>query len=94
MSFVAENDCRVVGTSVAGHDGRRGYLYHLAVSPEMRGRGVGAELARLSLEALRLSGIRKCHIMVLSENANGRAFWEAERWTPRSDICLYSADLE
>ena len=92
-SFVADRGGEVIGTVVAGHDGRRGYIYHLAVAPDSRGRGIGSKLVRLALDELSGTGIRKCHIMVLSENANGRAFWEAERWTHRPDICLYSADL-
>ena len=29
--FVAEEDGTVTGALIAGHDGRRGYIYHLAV---------------------------------------------------------------
>src|SRR5690348_5501100 len=40
-SFVANHRGRIVGAVLAGHDGRRGYLYHLLVLPEFRGRGLG-----------------------------------------------------
>ena len=47
--FVAEAGGRVVGTVLCGHDGRRGYIYHLAVSPSARRRGVGRALAEGAL---------------------------------------------
>lgn len=37
--FVARAAEGVVGTILAGHDGRRGHLYHAAVDPSMRGFG-------------------------------------------------------
>jgi predicted N-acetyltransferase YhbS len=41
MSFVAHDAEKLVGTVMAGHDGRRGYLYHLAVAPSHRQQGIG-----------------------------------------------------
>ncbi len=31
--FVDERDGRITGVIIAGHDGRRGYIYHTAISP-------------------------------------------------------------
>lgn len=39
--FVAESGDKVVGALLAGHDGRRGYLYHAAVLPEFQRQGAG-----------------------------------------------------
>lgn len=39
--FVAIEDSRVVGSAMGGYDGRRGYVYHLAVRKEFQGRGLG-----------------------------------------------------
>ena len=39
--FVAESGNKVVGALLAGHDGRRGYLYHAAVLPEFQRQGAG-----------------------------------------------------
>ena len=40
MSFVATVDGSVVGAILAGHDGRRGYIHHLAVHPDHRRQGL------------------------------------------------------
>ncbi|WP_228551676.1 GNAT family N-acetyltransferase [Paenibacillus sp. B01] len=92
MSFVCLSGSRVVGTSMCGHDGRRGYLYHLAVDAEHRGRGIGRQLAERSLAALGEAGIERCHLMVLEDNESGVAFWSRSGWTRRSGILLFSKD--
>jgi N-acetylglutamate synthase len=44
-SFVAVTEAGVLaGVSLAGHDGRRGYLHHVAVRPEYRRQGLGRQL--------------------------------------------------
>jgi N-acetylglutamate synthase len=93
-SFVAIQDGKLVGTSLCGHDGRRGYLYHLAVDPDQRRRGIGKRLVETSLAALRALGIQKCHIMVFRNNENGKAFWEASGWKLRNDIDLLSYNID
>ncbi|ASA25363.1 GNAT family N-acetyltransferase [Paenibacillus donghaensis] len=85
-------DGRIAGTAMCGHDGRRGYLYHVAVSGESRGFGVGRELVARCLKQLRKAGITKCHLMVIGDNKLGRTFWEKLGWQYRDSIVLYSHD--
>jgi ribosomal protein S18 acetylase RimI-like enzyme len=44
LSFVAQKRGRIIGIVLCGHDGRRGYLHHLAVSKHHRQRGIGRQL--------------------------------------------------
>jgi len=90
LSFIAQDETGIVGTLMAGHDGRRGYIQHLAVAPELRGRGVGDKLVELCLDALKLQGIVKSHVHVLGDNGAGRAFWSNRGWVHRADIEMYS----
>ena len=94
MSFVAFEAGRIVGTVLAGHDGRRGYLYHLAVHPDRRRQGIGQRLVDRTLQALRQAGIQKCHLFVFKENRPGLDFWKAVGWGPRSDLVVLSKTLE
>lgn len=41
MSFVCYDDEKLTGTILGGHDGRRGYIYHLAVDKNYRGKSIG-----------------------------------------------------
>ena len=90
LSFVARDARKIVGAVLAGTDGRRGYLQHLAVAYPYRGKGLGRILAERVIEALGACGIEKCHLMVRCENGPAKAFWQHLGWTLREDIALMS----
>ena len=91
MSFVARNGNTIVGAVLGGHDGRRGFLHHLAVTPPFRGMGTGRFLAEHVLAALKRAGIVKCHLFVHSDNSAAIAFWEKRGWKLRNDIKLFTS---
>lgn len=94
MSFVARGaDGALLGAVLCGHDGRRGYVHHLAVRPECRGQGIGRALIDRCLEALAAEQIDKCHLFVFRNNQVGRAFWEKNGWSERTSLTLYSKDI-
>ncbi|MFN8630276.1 MAG: GNAT family N-acetyltransferase [Chloroflexota bacterium] len=82
MSRVAFRGEALVGAVLCGHDGRRGYVHHLAVVPAERGRGLGRELMAQVLGELARAGIGKANIVVYGANAHGQAFWRATGWAP------------
>jgi len=82
LSFVATVGGAVIGAVLAGHDGRRGYLYHLAVSREHQGRGLGRDLVARSVALLREAHITRALILVARDNESGRRFWSRQRWEP------------
>ena len=90
LSFVAEADGRIVASLMAGHDGRRGYIQHLAVDLEQRKQGIAGRLLELCLQALLDQGIVKSHVHVLNSNELGREFWSRRGWTHRAEIEMYS----
>jgi ribosomal protein S18 acetylase RimI-like enzyme len=77
---------------LCGTDGRRGYLHHLAVAAECRGRGIGGALAERCLAALAERGIVKCHIFVFAPNVLARNFWTKHGWKLRDDLVIMSKD--
>ena len=85
-SFVAEEDGRIVGAILAGHDGRRGYFYHTAVSEAHRGRGIGRALAEAAADALQKEGISKAALVVFQRNGAGNGFWEHLGFEERTDL--------
>lgn len=90
LSFVACDEGGIVGTLMAGHDGKRGYIQHLAVADRIRQNGVASRLLELCLEALKSQGILKSHVHVIGANEAGRRFWINRGWTRRSEIEMYS----
>ena len=88
-SFVAVAGKAIVGAVLSGHDGRRGYLHHLAVLEPCRGQGIGRALAGRCLDAMGKRGIPKCNIFVMRDNAAGKAFWRRVGWKQRGNLCLF-----
>jgi ribosomal protein S18 acetylase RimI-like enzyme len=93
LSFCLKEENRIIGTILCGHDGRRGYIYHVTVVPCCRGKGTGSRLVQKSLENLKEQGIDKCHLFVFTDNEPGRSFWETTGWTRRDDILVYSKNI-
>ncbi len=89
-------NAQLVGTILAGHDGRRGFIYHTAVVETHRGQGIGRALAEHALEALRAQGIRKVALVAFSANDGAKAFWRRMGFGPRGDLeymdCSLGAD--
>ena len=85
-SFVAVDDGRIIGTILAGHDGRRGIFHHVSVLPEYQKQGVGKMLVDNAMEALRKEGITKVLLVVFDHNENGNQFWEHMGFTVREDL--------
>ncbi|UNK16541.1 GNAT family N-acetyltransferase [Paenibacillus sp. N3/727] len=92
LSFVCEDEGQIVGTALCGHDGRRGFLYHVAVKSSYRGQGIGSALVSSCLEQLKQRGILRCQCMVLADNTAGGRYWSAAGWNRRRDLLLYSRD--
>ncbi len=76
----------LIGVILAGNDGRRGFIYHTAVSPKHREKGVGTALVNAALEALGRLGITKTALVVFGKNEVGNAFWEKQGFTVRNDL--------
>lgn len=84
--FVAEEEGRIVGVILAGHDGRRGHISHTAVDSAFRRRGIGGQLVAHTMAALEQEGITKVNLVVFSRNETGNAFWESMGFTVRTDL--------
>ena len=88
LSLVATAGGRIVGAVLCGHDGRRGYLHHLAVARSWRRCGVGRSLVSACLDRLRAEGIPKCNLFLFASNLPGKAFWRRLGWSVRADLRL------
>ena len=94
MSYTAELNNQLVGAILSGHDGRRGYIHHLAVLPNFRRQRIGKLLVNRCLEELKNNGILKCHILMFNNNSTALKFWESVGWSYRSNICIISKFID
>lgn len=88
-SVVAEEDGKIVGAILCGHDGRRGCMYHVCVHEDYRMRGIGKAMAIFAMEALKKEKISKISLIAFTENDIGNAFWRRIGWTKREDLNYY-----
>ncbi len=94
LSFVAYDGDLLAGAVLCGHDGRRGYIHHLAVRVSHRRRGIGRQLVERCLSALEAAGIDKCHLFVFAENQDAVDFWKDTGWVSRVELAMMSRRLK
>ena len=80
LSHVAAVDDQIVGVALCGHDGRRGWIYHLAVAPTYRRKQVGKLLLDACVNGLRAAGLKRAIILVAGDNPGGHEFWLRNGW--------------
>lgn len=92
--FVAEHNKEIAGVILAGHDGRRGYIYHTAVDAAQRNQGIGSALVDHVMEALKKEGIHKVALVVFSQNNTGNSFWEKRGFIQRNDLIYRNKNID
>ena len=75
--LIAEHGGAVVGAVIAGWDGVRGWIYHLAVAPAQRRRGIATRLMWAAEATLRALGCPKINLQVRPTNRGVAAFYRA-----------------
>jgi ribosomal protein S18 acetylase RimI-like enzyme len=75
LFFVALLDDVVIGTTIAGYDGHRGWLYYVAVDPAHRGTGVAAALIGEAEAHLLKLGCVKINLQVRASNSEVTDFY-------------------
>lgn len=92
-SIVAEEDGKIVGSILCGHDGRRGCFYHVCVDEAYRMRGIGKAMVVEAMEMLKAEDINKVSLIAFTKNDVGNAFWKEMGWTKREDLNYYDFTL-
>lgn len=73
----AAADGALAGSVMVGHEGHRAWMYYLAVSPALQGRGLGKRLVRAAEVWAAACGMPKMHLLIRPENDRVRAFYES-----------------
>jgi len=90
--LVLRIDEGIVATVLGGFDGRRGYIYHLAVHPDYQGKGYGKVLLNQVINELKSLGALKIHLFVFNDNQSATGFYHHQGWELRQDIQVFSWD--
>jgi ribosomal protein S18 acetylase RimI-like enzyme len=93
LFLVAQIDHQIVGTIMGGFDGRRGMMYHLAISPPYRKQGIGSALVDELENRLRAKGCIRYYLLVTPDNQEAIRFYENRGWE-QMDLYTYAMDLD
>jgi len=88
--LVLRKNRQIIGTVLGGFDGRRGYVYHLAVRQNYQRNGYGTLLLENVVQALKHEGAGKIHLLVFRDNSAAQSFYTARGWHLREDINIFS----
>lgn len=80
LFLVAVLETEIIGTVLGGFDGRRGLVYHLAVSRPYRNQGVGDILMAELEKRLRDKGCIRCYLLVTRDNLDAKEFYFKRGW--------------
>lgn len=94
LSRVAFDKSKMIGAVLCGHDGRRGYIYHLAVDPGYHGHGIGKRLIGECLAGLKRAGLERANILVAKDNPRGLDFWRRGGWEDLDGAAAMGIDVQ
>ena len=93
LFLVAEQFDEIVGSVIGGWDGRRGWIYHLAVKPEHQRKGIGMGLVREVEKRLVAKGAKKVNAQVYKWNEQSYEFFRALGYESQPDLMMIGKQL-
>jgi ribosomal protein S18 acetylase RimI-like enzyme len=74
--LVGRHERKVAASAMVGHDGHRGWVYYVAVDPDLQGKDFGRTIMAAAEDWLRSQGVEKAMLMVRADNRKVRAFYD------------------
>ncbi len=81
---------RVIGTVLATHDGRKGWINRLAVDPSVRRKGIGAKLVGAAESWLESQGMDILACLIEEDNAVSMAVFEKLGYKKHPEIIYFA----
>jgi RimJ/RimL family protein N-acetyltransferase len=94
LFLVAWEGARIIGSVIGGWDGRRGYIYRLAVLPDCQRRGVGRRLIKELEKRFRSKGTLAVNLNYDAGNPRARAFYRSLGYEERKGAGVMGKSLE
>jgi ribosomal protein S18 acetylase RimI-like enzyme len=90
LFLVAESAGRVVGTVLATHDGRKGWINRLAVDASLRKRGIGRQLVLEAERRLAAAGMEIFACLIENDNAVSMKVFERLGYEKHPEILYFA----
>ena len=78
----------IVATAMIGEDGHRGWVYYVATRPDLQGGGLGRQIMDAAEAWLAARGVWKVQLLVRSDNAPVKAFYDRLGYRDTQTTCL------
>nr|WP_308545453.1 GNAT family N-acetyltransferase [uncultured Lachnoclostridium sp.] len=76
LCIVAIENSEIIGSVLAGYDGRRGHIYNTIVRSDYRSKGIGNKLIDKVLEEFKSKEVNEIDLLSIINNHEGNTFWE------------------
>ncbi len=86
--LAAVDGALLAGTAMVGHDGHRGWVYYLAVRPELRRQRIGGDLMAACERWLDDRDVPKVQLMVRAGNAPVVQFYQSLGYADQAVVVL------
>lgn len=86
LAYDDNDDGKIAGVILTGHDGRRAIIHHMCVHPDYRRQGIASALVQKAEDALMKEGITKIFGLVFKDNDAANAFWENQGYSLRTNL--------
>jgi ribosomal protein S18 acetylase RimI-like enzyme len=93
LFLVAEQDADIVGSIIGAWDGRRGWVYHLAVDPRFRRKRIASRMLREVEGRMREKGVLKVNAMVYLWNGPSLTLFEKLGYKKQDDMVMMGKAL-
>ena len=91
--LIGRHENKIVATAMVGHDGHRGWVYYVAVDPDIQGKHLGRAIMAAAEDWLRGQGIAKVMLMVRPDNTKVQAFYDKLGYDPQERV-IYAKWLD
>lgn len=91
--LVAEDNGRILGSILGSFNGRTAWIYHLAVDPTERHKGVGSQLMKESERRMRADGVTRVRLGVRKHKQELVPFYQKFGFSVSKDIIYMGKKL-
>ncbi len=86
--LVGQLDGQIVASAMVGHDGHRGVVYYVAVSPNTQAKGLGRQIMTAAENWLTDRGVWKMNLLIREGNEKVQSFYEALGYNQEPRTCM------
>jgi ribosomal protein S18 acetylase RimI-like enzyme len=94
LFLVAEERSKIVGVAMGAWDGRRGWVYHLAVDPASRRRGIATKMLLEVERRMKKNRVPRIHSLVFAWNTPSLELFDSLGYERQSDLIVLGKTLK